>query len=434
MQVSVEESGAIERKLTISVPADEVNQEIEKRLKGVAKQAKIPGFRPGKAPANVIRQRYSGQITNEVISDTINKSYGEAITQEKIMPAGLLSIEPIPFVAGEDLQYVATIELFPEIPVSSLEGKEIERPVCEVKDEDVERTLEDIRKRNMEFSDKEGPSAEGDRITIDFDGKIDGESFQGGNAEDFPFVLGEGQMLEEFDAGLRDASAGDTRKIEFTFPEDYHGVDVAGKNVEFEVTVKKVEGGTLPEIDDAFAEKLGIQEGGIAKMREEIKSSLERELSNRLRNDMRDAVMKALHEANDIPVPKALVEEEIDRAIKSIQDQMQQQGVPATQELNRDDYAEDAKRRVALGLIAREVIEKHSLKVDSDKVRARIEEMASGYDDSEAFVNFYYSQPEQLQQVEALVLEEQLVDQMLETANVKDIEKSFQEFMNPAAA
>ena len=286
----------------------------------------------------------------------------------------------------------------------------------------------------MDFSDKEGPSAEGDRITIDFEGKIDGETFQGGNATDFPFVLGEGQMLEEFDAGLREASAGDSRKIQFTFPEDYHGTDVAGKEVEFDVTVKKVEAGALPEIDDAFAEKLGIAEGGIAKMRDEIRSSLERELSNRLRNDMRDAVMKALHEANDIPVPKALVEEEIDRAIKSIEDQMKQQGIPATQELNRDDYAEDAKRRVALGLIAREVIEKHSLKVDADKVRARIEEMASGYDDSDAFVNFYYSQPEQLQQVEALVLEEQLVDQMLETANITDVEKSFQDFMRPRAA
>ncbi|MEM7196366.1 MAG: trigger factor [Pseudomonadota bacterium] len=432
MQVSVEESGAIERKLTISVPAENVNQEIDKRLKNVARQAKIPGFRPGKAPQNVIRQRYAGQITNEVISDTINSSYREALGETEITPAGLVSIEPKPYDEGEGLEYVATIEVFPEIPTPTLEGQTIENPVCEVTADDIDRTLEDIRQRNADYSDKEDASAEGDRVTIDFEGTIDGEPFNGGSAQDFPFVLGEGQMLEEFDSGLRGVRAGETAKVEFTFPEDYHGEDVAGKDVSFDVTVKKVEVASLPEIDDAFAERLGISEGGLAKMQEEIETSLNRELNQRLRATQRDRVMKALQDANDIPTPRAMVEEEIDRAIESINEQMKSQGLPA-QELDRSNYEEDAKRRVALGLIAREVIQKHELKVDADRVRARIEEMAEGYDDCEAFVNYYYGEPARLQQIEAMVLEEQLVEAMMATATVKEVTQSFQEFMNPAA-
>ncbi len=433
MQVTVEESGVIERKLTISVPSEEVTQEIEKRLRDVAKNARIPGFRPGKAPKNVIQKRYSNQVSNEVVSDKINASYQEALMEQKIAPAGLVSIEPTPFEDGKDLQYVATIELFPEIPTASLVGKSLEKPICEVTDADVEKTLEDLRKRNATYEEKEGQSAVGDRVTIDFEGKIDGEPFNGGSATEFPFVLGEGQMLEEFDTALVGVKAGETKSIEFTFPDDYHGEDVAGKEVIFSVDVKKVEEAELPTLDDAFAETLGINEGGLDKMKEEIRQSLERELSARLRSTMRDRVMDALHEANKIEVPKALVEEEIDRAVQTITQQLEGQGLPA-KDIDRNNYAEEAKKRVALGLIAREVIEKSEIKVDGDAVRARIEEMGAGYDDSEAFVNYYYSDPQRLQQVEAIVLEEQVVNAMLETADVKEVKVDFREFMNPQAA
>ena len=430
MQVTVEESGAIERKLTISVPSEEVGKEIEKRLKNVSRQAKIPGFRPGKAPRSVIEKRFSNQVTSEVISDKIHSSYQEALMEQKIAPAGLVSIEPTPYEAGNDLQYVATIELFPEIPAATLEGKSIEKPVCEVGDSDVDRTLEDLRKRNANYEDKDGPAETSDQVTIDFDGKIDGESFQGGSAKDFPIVLGEGQMLEEFDSALIGAKAGETKTVAFTFPEDYHGTDVAGKDVEFSVQVNKVAKAVLPELDDAFAETLGIKEGGMDKMRDEIRNSLERELGNRLRSTMRERVMDALHEANKIEVPKALVEEEIDRAVQTITQQLNAQGIPAN-DIDRNNYAEEAKKRVALGLIARDVIEKNEIKVDADAVRARIEEMASGYDDSEAFVNYYYSDQERLQQIEAVVLEEQVVNAMLDTADIKEVEVDFKDFMNP---
>ena len=433
MQVAVEESGVIERKLTVSVPSDEISSEIKERLKKVAHQAKVPGFRPGKAPQNVIAKRYSHQVTNEVISDLIQSSYREALEDQKIAPAGLVSVEPSPYEDGKDLQYVATVELFPEIPTATLTGKTIEKPVCEVGDEDVERTIEDLRKRNTQFTEKDGVSEAGDRITIDFDGKIDGETFAGGSAADFPFVLGEGQMLEEFDSALVGTEKGQEKVVEFTFPEDYHGKDVAGKEVQFDITVKLIEGAELPEINDEFAKTLGIEEGGMDKMREEIRKSLERELTSRIRSTLRDRVMDALHEANKIEIPKALVEEEIDRAVQTITQQLASQGLPAT-DVDRNNYADEAKKRVALGLIAREVIEKNEISVDGDKVKSRVEEMAAGYDDSEAFINYYYADDSRLQQVEAIVLEEQVVDAMLKTAEVTEVQVEFRDFMNPQTA
>ncbi|NKB62701.1 MAG: trigger factor [Gammaproteobacteria bacterium] len=430
MQVSIEESGIIERKLSISVPYAEIDKEIDSRLIDVARKARIPGFRPGKAPKNVIKQRYEPQITHEVISDKINSSYRDALGQEQIMPAGLVSIDPTPYESGKDLEYVATIELFPEIPAATLEGKKIEKPLCEVTSDDVDTTLEDIRKRNADFEEKEGASEEGDRITIDFEGKIEGESFDGGSAEDFPFVLGDGQMLKEFDSELRGVSKDSQTQIEFTFPENYPGSDVAGKDVVFGVVVKKIESPVLPELDDAFAEKMGIKEGGIESMRREIETSLKRELSSRLRSSLRDDVMTALYERNPIQIPQALMEDEIDRAVKTVKDQLASQGMP-DQEVDRSNYVDEAKRRVTLGLVAREIIEKAEMKVDGAKVRSRIEEMASGYDDSEGFVNWYYSDQERLQQVESMVLEEQVVEAMLETADVADVQTSFEEFMAP---
>ena len=433
MQVTVEETGVIERKLKVSVPSEEVGAEVDKRLRDVSRQAKIPGFRPGKAPMSVIQKQYSGRVINEVISDKIYASYQEALSKEQIEAAGLVSIEPEPYESGKDLEYTATVDIFPEIPTVSLSGKAIEKPVCEVTEEDVERTIEDLRKRNATFSEKDGAAQTGDRVVIDFDGSIEGASFAGGTATDFPFVLGEGQMLAHFDEGIAGASAGETRTVEFTFPQDYHNGDVAGKDVKFEVTVKKVEQPELPELNDAFAEDLGISEGGVERMREEVRTSLERELLDRMRSTIRDRVMDALYDANDIEVPRTLVEEEVDRAVEAITRQLESQGIPA-EGIDRDRYTEQARRRVALGLIAREVIAKHDIKADGDSVRSRIEEMAQGYDDASAFVNFYYSDPGKLQQIEAMVLEEQVVSTMLESADVKEVNIGFREFMNPKSA
>jgi trigger factor len=279
--------------------------------------------------------------------------------------------------------------------------------------------------------DRDGESVKDDRLTIDFEGTISGEPFEGGSASDFQFVIGAGQMLKEFDDGLVGVKSGDTRTIAFTFPENYGSEDIAGKEVEFVVTVKAVEMPELPPLDDDFAKTLGIQEGGIEKMKQEIEVSLNRELDTRMRSVLRDKVMDELYAVNDIESPKALVEEEIERSIQVVTEQMTRQGLPADNNIDRAQYADEARKRVALGLIARDVIEKCEIKVDADAVRARIVEMASSYEDEEEYVKWHYADPQRLQNIEGLVLEEQVVNRMLETATVKEQKVSFKQFMNP---
>ena len=430
MQVSVEESGVIERKITISVPCEQIDSEVTKRLKNVARTARIPGFRPGKAPESVIKKRYEPQVTHEVVSETINSSYMDALGQEKIVPAGLIAIDPTPYEPGQDLQYIATIELFPQIPCPTLEGKTIDKPVVEVKDEDVDKTLEDIRKRNANYVADDGQSQKGDRLTIDFDGTIDGESFEGGSASDFQFILGEGQMLKEFDDGLLGCSVEQETTISFTFPQDYGSEEVAGKDVSFTVKVKAVEKPELAELDDSFAESLGVEEGGINKLREEIGKNLNRELASRLRTVIRDRVMDALYESNSIQTPKALVEEEIDRSVQAVTEQLAQQGLP-TDKIDRELYAKEAEKRVALGLIAREIIEKFEIKSDREAIRAHVEEMSQDYEDSQTYVDWHMADPQRVKHIEAMVFEEQIVEKMLETAMVNEQTLSFGQFMNP---
>lgn len=430
MQISIEESGAIERKLTIVVPAQEIKREVDKQLKDAARNARIPGFRPGKAPQNIIKKRYEPQITNEVISKAINSSYRDALTQEKIVPAGLLSIDPTPYQQGKDLSYVATIEVYPKIAAATLQGRTITKPVVEVTDEDVARTLDDIRARHADYVTKDGAAEKHDKLTIDFIGKIDGEEFAGGSATDFEFILGQGQMLKEFDTALLDCKQGDDKIIAFTFAQDYGNDEVAGKDVEFVVAVKTVTKPVLPELDDAFAESLGITEGGIEKMKQEIESNLKREMETRIRATIRNNVMNALYASNDIQIPQALIDEETDRAVEIISKRLQEKSLP-TDKIDRNLYAEEAKKRVALGLIAREIIEKSAISADEATVHAKVTELSQSYEDSEAFVNWNMSNPEQRKQIEAVVIEEQIVDKMLETATLEEVRMSFKDFMNP---
>ncbi len=430
MQISIEESGAIERKLTIVVPAQEIKREVDKQLKDAARNARIPGFRPGKAPQNIIKKRYEPQITNEVISKAINSSYRDALTQEKIVPAGLLSIDPTPYQQGKDLSYVATIEVYPKIAAATLQGRTITKPVVEVTDEDVARTLDDIRARHADYVTKDGAAEKHDKLTIDFIGKIDGEEFAGGSATDFEFILGQGQMLKEFDTALLDCKQGDDKIIAFTFAQDYGNDEVAGKDVEFVVAVKTVTKPVLPELDDAFAESLGITEGGIEKMKQEIESNLKREMETRIRATIRNNVMNALYASNDIQIPQALIDEETDRAVEIISKRLQEKSLP-TDKIDRNLYAEEAKKRVALGLIAREIIEKSAISADEETIHAKVTELSQSYEDSEAFVNWNMSNPEQRKQIEAVVIEEQIVDKMLETATLEEVRMSFKDFMNP---
>lgn len=429
MQVSVEESGVIERKISISVPAEKIDSEIAKRLLDVAKNARVPGFRPGKAPHDIIKKRYALQVTNEVIGETINTSYMAALGQKKIIPAGLVSIDPTPYEAGKKLQFVATVEVFPKIPSPTLTGRTIEKPMVAVADEDIMQTLEDIRKRNANYVTKNEKSEIEDRLTIDFEGRIDGQAFENGSATDFVLILGARQILEQLDTGLVGLKASESKTIAFTFPENYGGPEVAGKEVEFAVTVKLVEQPELAQLDDSFAKSLGIEEGGIEKMKQEIGISLRRELDSRMRTVMRNKVMDALYVANDIEAPKALVEEEIEHSVKMITEQLISQGLP-TDKIDRNHYTEQAKKRVALGLIAREIIETSKIEVDEQAVRAKIVEMSAGYESKEEYVKWHYADPERLKNIEAGMLEEQIITRMLETATVKEQKISFKTFMN----
>jgi len=451
MQVSVETSGAIERKLTVSIPHAEVDRKIAARLREVGRGARIPGFRPGKAPPHIIAKRYGGQVTNEVVSDTINASYREALGQENLQPAGLLSLQPKPFVAGDDLQYVATVELFPEIPPPTLAGRTIEKPVCEVTDADVERALESIRKRHADFVAR-GPgegAQDGDRLSVDSCVRADGRTLAGGAVRDHQFILGDGLMLAALEAGLRGVAAGETRCIPLTMPADYPLAEAAGKAVEFEVTVKTLERPVLADLDDAFAEKLGVTEGGMAKMRAEVKRRLEEGAALGARSELRKRVLDALLEANPIESPSVLVEAEIEQRARMLsrddgharrgRDHGRGRSRDAEPSLppgiDRDMFRPGATRQVALSLIIHEVIERNELQPDAEAVRRRVLEMAGNQPDNEqaeAMLNWYYADPERLHPVESTLLEDMVVERMLETATVVEKPLSFQQLQQIA--
>lgn len=431
MQVSVEESGAIERKLTVAVPHAEVDAAIQARLAKIAAGARLPGFRPGKAPKNIIEQKYSAQITEEAVSDAINKSYHQAIEREKLTPAGVLDLKPQPYAKGEDLKYVATIEIFPKVEKTTLAGRKLEKPVCEIGTEDVERTLENIRKQHCDFTARGDKSQAGDRLTVDFAGAIDGKPFRGGTANAQQFILGEGRTLAEFEKQLQGVMVGDEKNIKVKFPKDYPAADLADKNADFKVKVVAVDKPILPELNDAFAAKLGIKDGGMKKMREEIKANMQRELLSRLRVVISDLVLYELLEINKFAVPKALVEAEIDRRMKIMNEQLAQAGKGGKQapQMERQLFAEEAERQVKLTLIGSAAVEEFKLKPDAEQVDARIKELAEGYEDSEAMIKSYNADPARRRQVEGVVLHEQMINSILSTAEVREKVVSFSDLM-----
>ena len=433
MQVSVEKTGAIERKLTVSVPHTEVERKIAERLRKVGRRARIPGFRPGKAPPDIIARRFGGEVTQEVVSDAIKESYPKALEKEAINPAGLLSVEPKPFVAGEDLQYVATIEVFPEIPSPTLAGRTIEKPVCEIGDADVERALSEMRKSHIEFSAREGKAEKGDRLTIDFDGTLNGKPLPNWAATGQRWVLGEDGMPDMFVSALADAAAGESKRIDYTFADDFPDPKVAGKAVLFTLAVKAVERPALPELDDAFAEKLGVESGGLAVLRERIEVDMRGEAAACVRAVVRTRVRDALVDACPIEVPKALVEGTIDRMQGDFHRQMEAQGLPLrdADDADRARLAPVAKRRAAVDLIIRNIIDQAGLTADRAAMRKRIEEMVGEKSDEiDEILKWYDAEPARLQSLEAVMLEEAAIKRMLETATVVEKKVSFEELLD----
>ncbi|MGH8433825.1 MAG: trigger factor [Pseudomonas sp.] len=432
MQVSVENTSALERRMTIGVPAERIETEVNKRLQQTARRAKVPGFRPGKVPMSVIRQRYEDAARQEALSDLIQATFYEAVVEQKLNPAGAPAVQPKVFEKGKDLEYVATFEVFPEFQVAGFEGIAIERLQADVADADLDNMLEILRKQNTRFEKAERDAQNGDQLNIDFVGKVGGEVFAGGSAKGTQLVLGSNRMIPGFEDGLVGAKAGEERVLNLTFPADYQNLDLAGKEAEFTVTVNSISEPKLPELNDEFFALFGIKEGGLEGFRTEVRKNMARELRQAIKSKVKNQVMEGLLAGNPIEVPKALLGNEVDRL--RVQAVQQFGGNIKPDQLPAELFEEQAKRRVVLGLIVAEVVKQFELKPDEARVRELIQEMASAYQEPEQVVSWYYKNDQQLNEVRSVVLEEQVVDTVLQKANVTDKQVSYEEAVKPAEA
>ncbi|KPW41447.1 Trigger factor [Pseudomonas syringae pv. broussonetiae] len=432
MQVSVENTSALERRMTIGVPAERIETEVNKRLQQTARKAKIPGFRPGKVPMSVIRQRYEDGARQEALGDLIQATFYEAVVEQKLNPAGAPAVEPKSFEKGKDLEYVATFEVFPEFTVAGFDTIAVERLSADVADSDLDNMLEVLRKQNVRFEVADRAAQNEDQLNIDFVGKVDGEVFAGGSATATQLVLGSGRMIPGFEDGLVGAKAGEERVLNVTFPEDYQNLELAGKAAEFTVTVNTVSEPKLPELNEEFFKQFGIKETGIEGFRTEVRKNMERELRQAIKSKVKNQVMDGLLAANPIEVPKALLENEVNRL--RVQAVQQFGGNIKPDQLPAELFEEQAKRRVELGLIVAEVVKQFDLKPDDARVREMIQEMASAYQEPEQVVAWYYKNEQQMNEVRSVVLEEQVVDTVLQKASVTDKSVSYEEAVKPVEA
>lgn len=428
MQVSVESIGKLERRMQVQVPAERVSQEIAARLKNLSRTARLKGFRPGKAPLTVIRRQFGVQVHREVIGELLQSSFAEAVTEKQLSPAGNPRIEPQSIDEGQDLRYVATFEVFPEVALQPLESLELERVTADVTESDIDAMIARLRKQQMKYSPVERAAAIEDKVTIDFLGKIDGVEFAGGKGENVAIELGAGRMLPELEQGLLGARAGEQRDIEVNFPADYRATELAGKRAIFGTQIKTVEEPVLPELDEEFCKIFGVAEGGIPKLREDVAANMRRELDQTLRNRNKTAVMEKLYQANPIDVPNALLESQIrDMQVEA----MRRAGTKdVSQAPPREPLVEPARRRVALGLLFNHVIRRENLVLDPQRANARLDEMVGAYGDAAALKRAYQQNADAMRQVESLALEDQVVDWILAHAKVRETVSSFKEVMN----
>ena len=423
MQFTTTTTTGLERRIEVTIPHTRVAGDVQRRLREIARTASIKGFRPGKVPFAVVQRQFGGQAHSDVVSDLIRESYSQAINQDKLRPASDPSIEPIAMDPGADLRFAAIIEVMPDVQLKPVADLAVERLTVSIEDTDIDAMIESMRRQRVEYTPVERASQKGDRVTADFIGRLDGEAFEGGSGTDTPFVLGAGRAIPEFEAALEGMSVGETKIAPVTFPDTYGAKHLAGKATEFELTVKKVEQEVLPVVDDAFVEAFGIAEGGIAKLREEVRGSMEREAAEAVRSKLRNQVFDALHAANPVELPRALVNEQID-ALQ--QDMLQRMGnSDQVRQLPREPFEEQARRRVALGLVVGEIIRAESIKVDRERVRQRLDDLASAYPNADEIRRAYLQNPNALRQIETAVLEDQAVDWIIERARVTDVPTSF---------
>jgi len=422
---NVEELGTLERRVSMSVPAEDIERKVDERLKQLARNVKMAGFRPGKVPLKLVAQTYGPQVRSEVLSDTVQKAFSDAVREANLRVAGYPRIEK-----KSDSEFSATFEIYPEVKVGDLAAAAVERPRVSVDDAAIDKTLDILRKQRTRFVPAPRAAQDGDRVTADFAGTIGGQPFEGGKAEGFVFLLGEGRMLPEFDAAARGMSEGEEKTFELKFPDDYHGKDVAGKTASFQLKVSKVEAPQLPELDAEFAKTLGVADGDVGKMRGEVRANVEREVAKRIEARVKAQALQALLEAAPLELPKSLVQMEAQSLVERASADLQSRGVkPGEVPLDPKHFEDTAKRRVALGLIISHLRESEKLAPKPAEVRALIEQEAQTYESPAEVVKWFYMQPQRLSEMEGVALEANVVKWVLSKAKVADKDLSFDELM-----
>ena len=428
-------TNALERRLDLLVAIEALEKDIDQRLKRIGKNVKMPGFRPGKVPANIVKQQYGEQAHFDALNEALERAFGEAAKTQELRVAGNPKIEPKTTESKTHLEFSAVFEVYPEVKLGDLSGVEIERSVLEVGAAEIDSTMTVLRKQRVRYEPVDRVAAKGDRVTIDFLGKKDGEPFAGGQAKDYPFVLGEGSMLADFEAAIYGLKAGESKTFEMTFPADYLSKEIAGQTVSFEITVKEVREPILPEIDADFAKELGVEDGDVEKMRAEIETNLKREVSKRLQSKVKDQVMEALLKTNPIDIPNALLEMEIQRLMQSARQDMEQRGGAKMKDfpMQREWFVDQAKRRVSLGLILSEIVKVNKLQAQPDQIKKIVEESAQSYEHPEEVIRWYYAQPQRLQEVEGVAIEDNVVAWALSASKVVEKPIAFDELMGHKA-
>ncbi|MEN4694216.1 trigger factor [Pantoea agglomerans] len=432
MQVSVETTQGLGRRITITVAAGSIESAVKKELVDVARKVRIDGFRKGKVPMNIVAQRYGASVRQDVLGELMTRNFVDAIIKEKINPAGAPNYVPGEYKEGQDFTYAVEFEVYPEVELKGLENIEVEKPVVEVTDADVDTMLDTLRKQQANWIESDAAAGPEDRATIDFNGSVDGEEFEGGKASDFVLAMGQGRMIPGFEEGVVGHKAGETFTIDVKFPDDYHAENLKGKDAKFEIVLKKVETRELPELTEEFIKRFGVEDGSVAGLRTEVRKNMDRELKGAIRNRIKTQAIDGLVEANEIDVPAALVDSEIDVLRRQAAQRFggnEQQAL----ELPRELFEEQAKRRVVVGLLLGEVIRTHELKADEARVSTMIEEMASAYEDPQEVIEFYSKNNELMNNMRNVALEEQAVEAVLAKAKVTEKETNFQDLMNQTA-
>ena len=429
MASQLESTGSLERRLTLSVPKSDITRKVQERYRSLARTVRMPGFRPGKVPLKMIEQSYGPQVTAEILGDAVSKAFSDAVDEHKLRVAGQPSIEPKES-ADDASDFTATFEVYPEVALGEPTGLQVERFACAVGDAEVDKTIDVLRKQRTRWNEVQRAGQAGDRVTIDFVGKIDDVAFEGGSATDFAMVLGEGRMLPDFETGVTGKAASESGSFDVAFPEDYNAKELAGKTARFEVTVKKVEEPELPVLDNEFARQMGVKDGDLERFKGDVRANLEREVSQRLKARTKSSVMDKIGGLASIDLPKTLVDQESQALAERMREDLKGRGVDMKDlPVPPDAFKEQAERRVRLGLLVAEIVKKHGLQAKPDQIRKQIEEFARTYENPAEVIRWYFSDKNRLAEVEALVVEQNVVDWVLQHGQVTDQTLTFDELM-----